>query len=206
MSDSVRKRAERLSDLIRHHEYKYYVENSPEISDIEFDKLMAELQQIEKEHPDLVTSDSPTQRVGGKPVEGFEVAEHRVPMQSIDNTYSVDELREFNERVLRLLPGERVEYVVELKIDGVAVSLLYENGVFVRGASRGDGRRGDNITDNLRTVKEIPLKLRSTGAVPPVLEVRGEVYLSRTEFERINGERERRGETLFANPRNAAAG
>jgi len=206
MSDSVRKRAERLRELIRHHEYRYYVENSPEISDFEFDKLMAELEKLEKEHPALVTSDSPTQRVGGEPVEGFEVAEHRVPMQSIDNTYSVDELKEFNERIQRLLPGERVEYVVELKIDGVAVSLLYEDGVLVRGATRGDGLRGDNITENLRTVREIPLKLRSAGAVPPVLEARGEVYLSKAEFERINKERERKGETPFANPRNAAAG
>jgi DNA ligase (NAD+) len=206
MSDSVRKRAERLRELIRHHEYKYYVENSPEISDFEFDKLMAELQRIENEHPELLTSDSPTQRVGGKPVEGFEVAEHRVPMQSIDNTYSVDQLKEFHERVLRLLPGETVEYIVELKIDGVAVSLLYENGLFVRGTTRGDGLRGDNITENLRTVREIPLKLRSAAAVPLVLEARGEIYLSKTEFERINIERESKGEPLFANPRNAAAG
>ena len=206
MSDSVGKRAERLRELIRHHEYRYYVENRPEISDFEFDKLMAELEGLEKEHPELVTSDSPTQRVGGEPVEGFEVAEHRVPMQSIDNTYSVDELKEFNERVQRLLPGERVEYVVEPKIDGVAVSLLYENGVLARGATRGDGQRGDNVTENLRTVREIPLKLRSAGPVPPVLEARGEIYLSKAEFERINNERRRKGETLFANPRNAAAG
>jgi DNA ligase (NAD+) len=206
MPDSVSKRAERLRELIRHHEYRYYVENSPEISDFEFDKLMAELEELEKEHPELVTPDSPTQRVGGEPVEGFEVAEHRVPMQSIDNTYSVDELKEFDERVQRLLPGERVEYVVEPKIDGVAVSLLYEGGVLVRGATRGDGQRGDNITENLRTVREIPLKLRSAGTVPPVLEARGEIYLSKAEFERINKERERKGETPFANPRNAAAG
>ncbi len=206
MSDSVRKRAERLRELVRHHEHKYYVENSPEISDFEFDKLMAELEELEKTHPELVTPDSPTQRVGGEPAEGFEVAEHRVPMQSIDNTYSVDELKEFNERVLRMLPGERVEYVVELKIDGVAVSLLYEDGVLVRGATRGDGQRGDNITENLRTVREIPLKLRSAGPVPPVLEARGEIYFSKAEFERINKEREKEGETPFANPRNAAAG
>ena len=206
MSDAVGKRIEKLRELIRYHEYKYYVENSPETPDFEFDALMVELQKLEKEHPELVTPDSPTQRVGGKPVEGFKVVEHRVPMQSIDNTYSVDELKEFNERVLRLLPGERVEYVVELKIDGVAVSLGYEAGVFVRGATRGDGQRGDDITENLRTIREMPLKLRSTDGVPPVLEVRGEIYLSKGEFERINNEREKEGETPFANPRNAAAG
>jgi len=206
MSDSVRKRIVELRELIRYHEYKYYVENDPEISDFEFDKLMAELQTIEKNHAALVTPDSPTQRVGGKPVEGFAVVEHRVPMQSIDNTYSADELREFEERISRLLAGEPVEYVVELKIDGVAVSLWYEDGMFVQGATRGDGRRGDDITANLRTVREIPLKLRADGAVPPVLEARGEIYLSKREFERINKKRGEEGEPLFANPRNAAAG
>ena len=205
-TDSVTKRIEKLRELIRYHEYKYYVENAPEISDFEFDRLMAELQELEKKHPNLVTADSPTQRVGGKPLEAFEVVEHRVPMQSIDNTYSVDEIRQFDERVSRLLDGEAVEYVVELKIDGVAVSLLYEDGVLVRGATRGDGQRGDDVTENLRTVKEIPLKLRPVNGVPAVLEARGEIYLPKAEFQRINREREKRGEPLFANPRNAAAG
>jgi DNA ligase (NAD+) len=206
MPDSVRKRIDELRELIRHHEYKYYVENRPQISDFEFDKLMAALQTLEKNNPALITSDSPTQRVGGAPVEGFAVVEHRVPMQSIDNTYSADEIREFDARISRLLSGEPVEYIVELKIDGVAVSLWYEDGVFVQGATRGDGRRGDDITANLRTVRAIPLKLRTNGAVPPVIEARGEVYLPKREFERINKEREKEGEPLFANPRNAAAG
>ncbi len=205
-TDSVTKRIERLRELIRYHEHKYYVEHNPEISDFEFDRLMAELEELEKKHPELVTPDSPTQRVGGEPLEAFDVVEHRMPMQSIDNTYSVNEIREFDDRVSRLLHGEAVEYVVELKIDGVAVSLLYEDGVFVRGATRGDGQRGDDVTENLRTVKEIPLKLRAADVVAPVLEARGEIYLSRAEFQRINRERERRGEPLFANPRNAAAG
>jgi len=204
--DATTKRIEELRELIRYHEYKYYVENEPEISDFEFDRLMAELRELEKKRPDLVTPDSPTQRVGGKPLEAFEVVEHRVPMQSIDNTYSVDEISEFHERVSRLLHGEAVEYIVELKIDGVAVSLLYEDGIFVRGATRGDGQRGDDVTENLRTVKEIPLRLRPAKAVPPVLEARGEIYLAKAEFQRINREREKRGEPLFANPRNAAAG
>ena len=206
MSDFGGKRIEKLRELIRYHEYKYYVENSPEISDFEFDKLMAELLELEEKHPELVTSDSPSQRVGGKPVEEFAVVEHRVPMQSIDNTYSPDELREFDARISRLLPGERVEYIVELKIDGVAVSLSYEDGILVQGATRGDGRRGDDVTANLRTVREIPLKLRTNGGVPRVLEARGEIYLSKAEFERINKDREKEGEPLFANPRNAAAG
>lgn len=204
--ESVRKRVDELRGLIRYHEYKYYVENSPEISDFEFDKLMAELQDLEEKHPELVTLDSPTQRVGGEPIEGFEVVEHRIPMQSIDNTYSADELREFDARITRLLPGERVEYIVELKMDGVAVSLWYEDGVLTRGATRGDGRRGDDVTANLRTVREVPLKLKTADGAPPVLEARGEVYLPKAEFERINREKEKEGEPLFANPRNAAAG
>jgi len=195
-----------LRRIIRRHERLYYIENAPEISDYEFDRLMKELDQFEKDNPHLITPDSPTQRVGGAPLEGFETIEHRVPMLSIDNTYSADELHEFDSRLGRLLPGEAVAYVVEPKIDGVAVALWYENGALVRGATRGDGLRGDDITANLKTVRELPLQIEDGDRVPAVLEVRGEMYMSRPEFDRLNREREAEGEPPFANPRNAAAG
>jgi len=208
MSDSVRQQAEKLREQIRYHERKYYVENAPEITDFEFDTLMKRLEAIERDHPELVSPDSPTQRVGGEPVDKFAVVEHRVPMLSIDNTYSPAELREFDRRVHRgLADGAEPVYVAELKIDGVAVSLWYENGVLVQGATRGDGTRGDDITANIRTVRQVPLRLTPQRyPVPPVLEVRGEVYLPKAEFARINRRREQNGEPLFANPRNAAAG
>ncbi len=201
--------AERIAELraqIRHHEERYYVLNDPEISDAEFDALLEELEALEREHPDLVTPDSPTQRVGGRPVEGFETVEHPVPMLSLDNAYSEDEVRAFDERVRRGLgaPGAALAYVTELKIDGLSISLVYENGVLVRGVTRGDGQRGEDVTSNVRTVRAIPLQLRE--AVAGRIEVRGEVYLPRQAFERANREREARGEPIFANPRNAAAG
>jgi len=222
MSDSVRQEADKLRDQIRYHERKYYVENAPEITDFDFDQLMKRLEAIEHDHPELVTPDSPTRRVGGEPLEGFDVVEHRVPMLSIDNTYSPEELHEFDRRVRRGLAGSAgqqemsldtsahgsdLSYVVELKIDGVAVSLWYENGILVQGATRGDGTRGDDITANLRTVRQVPLRLtpRERSAAP-VIEVRGEVYLPKAAFARINRQREENGDPLFANPRNAAAG
>jgi len=208
VANSVRQKVEQLRREINRHNYLYYVQNNPEISDYEYDMLYKELEELEKKHPGLITPDSPTQRVGGQPVEGFRSVRHEIPMLSIDNTYSADELKEFDRRTKKLLPGEKIDYVVELKIDGVAVSLRYENGRLTQGATRGDGVTGDDITLNLRTIKEIPLILIEPKEipVPRVLEARGEVYLPRREFERLNKERKKSGEALFANPRNAAAG
>ncbi len=199
---------EELRSLVRHHDYKYYVEASPEISDYKYDQLLRRLQDLELAHPELVTPDSPTQRVGGQPPEGFPQVRHQVPMLSIDNTYSFDGLRRFEERVTRWLEGEAHRFVVEPKIDGVGVSLRYEDGVLVRGATRGDGRVGDDITANLKTVRGVPLRLRDlrTGSMPTVLEARGEVFLPVSEFQRLNEERQESGEPQFAHPRNAAAG
>jgi DNA ligase (NAD+) len=194
-----------LRSEIARHDRLYYVEAMPEISDKEYDFLVKRLEAIEKAHPELVTPDSPTQRVGGQPLEFFRTVEHAVPMLSIDNTYSYDEVREWDERVRRgLTRGEAVRYVVELKVDGVAVSLRYEKGAMVLGATRGDGYRGDDITANLRTVRGIPLKL---GDEPPVLlEVRGEVFMNNAELVRLNDLRREAGEPPFANPRNSTAG
>jgi len=208
------KPAERIAELrrqIRYHEERYYVLNDPEIADAEFDALMGELEALEAENPDLVSSDSPTQRVSGRPAAGFVTVEHAEPMLSLDNAYSEEELREFDGRVRRglALAGESVEqvdYVAELKIDGVSLALTYENGMLVRGATRGDGIRGEEVTSNVRTIRAIPLKLRTADLKDPRIEIRGEVYLPRRVFERINKEKADAGEPLFANPRNAAAG
>jgi DNA ligase (NAD+) len=204
--------AERIADLrarIRHHEERYYVLNDPEISDAEFDLLVKELEALERERPDLVTPDSPTQRVGGRPVEGFDSVVHQVPMLSLDNSYDDEELAAFDERLRRALADAGVEaaepaYVAELKIDGLSISLTYQDGLLVRGVTRGDGYRGEDVTSNVRTIRAIPLSL--PGRVAGAVEVRGEVYLPRAAFERINREREEREEPVFANPRNAAAG
>jgi DNA ligase (NAD+) len=195
-----------LREQVRHHEERYYIHNDPEIADAEFDRLLHELERLEAEYPELVTPDSPTQRVAGRPVEGFRTVDHLVPMLSLDNTYSADELREFDERVRKgaALGDEPVAYVAELKIDGLSIALTYEGGVLVRGATRGDGQRGEEVTANVRTIRAVPLRLRDAPAGR--LEVRGEVYLSRAAFSKMNAERERDGEALFANPRNAAAG
>jgi DNA ligase (NAD+) len=202
-------RIDELRRLLRHHEERYYVLNDPEVADAEFDVLLRELERLEAEYPDLVTDDSPTRRVGGRAAAGFPTVEHAEPMLSLDNAYSEDELRAFDDRVRRGLgldaPTEGVPYVAELKIDGVSIALTYENGALVRGATRGDGVRGEEVTANIRTVRAIPLRLRETG-LSGRLEIRGEVYLPRKAFERINAQREEAGETLFANPRNAAAG
>lgn len=203
-SKSAASRIEELRRLIRRHEHKYYVENDPEISDAEFDGLMAELAGLEAASPDLVTRDSPTRRVGGVPTDGFATVDHAIPMLSLDNTYSADELRDFDRRVKARLDGEALGYVVELKLDGVSVSLTYADGVLAVGATRGDGSRGDDVTANLRTIRSIPLRL--SGRVDGPLEVRGEVYMSRSGFEELNRARKRNGEAPFANPRNAAAG
>src|SRR5690348_14628472 len=195
-----------LRDLIRHHENCYYVLDAPEISDEQFDVLLHELERLEAEHPDLVTPDSPTQRVAGRPTEGFPTVEHIAPMLSLDNAYNEAELRAFDERVRRGAGrGDApIAYVAELKIDGLSIALTYENGTLVRGATRGDGVRGEDVTANVRTIKAIPLSLRDAPAGR--MEVRGEVYLPRASFARINAEREAEGEPVFMNPRNAAAG
>ena len=202
---SAKERALELRRLINHHNYLYYVEAQPEISDREFDRLLDELKKLEAGHPELVTPDSPTQRVGGQPIEGFATVRHRAPMLSIDNTYSAGELREFDRRVRKLLGSEPVSYVVELKIDGVAISLTYEEGRFTVGATRGDGETGDDVTHNLRTIPSLPLQLR-TDSPPRLFEVRGEVYLERAELARINRQRTDKGLEVYANPRNLAAG
>lgn len=196
---------ERLREEIRRHDYLYYVLAEPEISDREYDKLYRRLVELEESHPELITPDSPTQRVGGQPLAGFEQVRHAVPMLSIDNTYNEAELRDFDGRVCRGLGGEAYRYVVDPKIDGVAVSLRYEGGRFALGATRGDGRLGDDITQNLRCVRSIPLRLIGK-RLPDVLEVRGEVYWPRSAFERFNERRAKAGEPTFANPRNATAG
>lgn len=203
--EDAARRVEELRRLIRYHDRKYYVEHSPEISDAEYDALYAELLELERLHPDLVSPDSPTQRVGSELDGEFPTVEHRVPMLSLDNTYSEGELREFDARLCRFLGVQSIEYYVELKIDGVAVSLTYEGGRLARGLTRGDGRVGEDITGNLRTLRSIPLVLEG-GDVPRFIEVRGEVYLPRAEFARLNAEAEEKGERTFANPRNAAAG
>ena len=196
-----------LRRLIRHHEEQYYIHTAPEISDAEFDALLHELEQLESDNPDLVTSDSPTQRVGGRLVEGFATLEHKVPMLSLDNAYNEEELRAFDERVKRsagLDQEQTVAYVAEMKIDGLSIALTYENGRLLRGATRGDGVRGEDVTHNVRTIRAIPLALKD--GPKGSIEIRGEVYLSRAAFERMNKEREEAEEPLFANPRNAAAG
>ena len=203
----VKHEIEELRKIIRRHDNLYYVRNSPEISDQEYDRLYKKLKDLEDANPDLITPDSPTQRVGGKPSEGFSVVKHIVPMLSMDNTYSADELREFDERVRKNLKGEGYEYVVELKFDGVSISLLYENGIWARGATRGDGVEGDDVSNNLKTIRSIPLSFKEfVKKVPKVVEMRGEVYMTKKIFEQINREKEKEGEELFANPRNATAG
>jgi DNA ligase (NAD+) len=199
-------RIQQLRAQIRHHEELYYVQNTPEISDAEFDRLLHELERLEADHPDLVTPDSPTQRVAGRPTESFPTVEHVVPMLSLDNAYDEDDLRAFDERLRKGagLGDAAAPYVTELKIDGLSIALTYEGGRLVRGATRGDGVRGEDVTANVRTIKAIPLVLR--GAPAGRIEVRGEVFLPRSSFARINAEREGEGEPLFANPRNAAAG
>ena len=202
------KEAERLRKLIRHYDRKYYVESRPEIGDQEYDRLMRRLQDLEAENPELVTPDSPTQRIGDRPLDGFTQVHHREPMTSLDNTYSADELGEFDARVRRLVAGEPVNYAVELKFDGVSVSLVYEKGNFVRGVTRGDGEQGDDITSNLKTIRSIPLSLHDHGDAASIrfMEVRGEVYMPRSAFDALNRQKEKEGEPLFANPRNAASG
>jgi DNA ligase (NAD+) len=207
MAKDTKRRIDRLRAEIRRHDYLYYVLNQPEISDQQYDKLFAELKSLEGKFPGLITPDSPTQRVSEKPLEGFKTVRHAVPMLSMDNTYSAEELRAFDERVAKGLESHDYDYVVELKIDGVAISIRYEKGKLVRAATRGDGRVGDDITANARTIKAVPLALMAGEVkVPDVLEVRGEAYMPTKAFVGLNKQREKEGEVLFANPRNATAG
>lgn len=201
MPDIVKELAE-LRDTLNYHAKKYYTEDAPEISDFEYDALMRRLKQIEAEHPELITPDSPTQRIGGAVLSSFDTVRHEVPMESLQDVFSFEELYDFDRRVREYTDAPR--YVVEYKIDGLSVSLRYEKGVFVQGATRGDGTVGEDVTENLRTVREIPMVL--SGDVPESLTVRGEVYMSRAVFAKLNAEREREEKPLFANPRNVAAG
>jgi len=198
---------EKLRDEIRRHDELYYVNDSPEISDREYDLLIEKLQQLEEANPELITPDSPTQRIGGRPAEGFPEVVHTRPMMSLDNSYNIDELRAFDERCQRLADGRPLEYVAELKIDGLSLSLRYEDGVLTRGVTRGDGRIGEEVTQNARTIRSVPLRLKSQPKrIDGPLEVRGEVFIPLDVFQKTNAEREEAGEPRFANPRNAAAG
>jgi DNA ligase (NAD+) len=202
----VQQRVEALREKLRYHEYRYYVLDDPEISDAEYDLLMRELKSLEEAHPELVTSDSPTQRVGGKPREGFVKVEHSSPMLSLDNAYNEQELRDWERRVHELSGEKQVEYVCELKLDGLSMALRYENGRYMRAVTRGDGSIGEDVTPNVRTIRSVPLVANSKAKLPGVFEVRGEVLMPISAFERMNEDREKQNLPKFANPRNAAAG
>ena len=210
MAKAIEKEIEKLRNDIRYHEYRYYVLDNPEISDFEFDKLMRRLQKLEAQNPELVTPDSPTQRVGGQPAEEFPKLRHSLPMLSLDNTYSVDELKDFDRRVRELSGRSKIEYVGELKLDGLSMALTYEDGVLTHGVTRGDGVEGEDVTANVKTIRSVPLRIDPKGKEmigdPRRFEARGEVILPRKAFEQTNAQREAAGEARFANPRNAAAG
>ena len=205
MPANIEQQIERLRDEIRRHNRLYYVESRPEIRDLEFDKLLKKLEQLERSHPEYDSPDSPSHKVGGEPIQGFKTLEHRVPMLSIDNVYDEASVLEFDKRVRKLIDEAKIEYTAEYKIDGVALALVYENGRLVRGITRGDGRRGDDVTHNARTIGGVPLKFLGNN-VPPVLEVRGEAYIANSDFANIRAEQEKQGVQPFANPRNATAG
>jgi len=204
MKSAIEQKIKSLREQIRKHDYLYYVLNQPQIPDQEYDRLSSELKKLEQQHPQLITPDSPTQRISDRPIEGFAQVKHAISMLSIDNTYSDEELQDFDQRVEKGLGTKNYSYVVELKIDGLAVSLRYEKGILALGATRGDGEKGDDVTNNIRTIRAIPLSLQDD--VPDVLETRGEVYMPKKAFEKLNEEREQQELPLFANPRNAAAG
>ena len=204
---STQQEIEQLREEVRKHEELYYVFDNPEISDVDYDKLLERLRKLEDQHPEFVTPDSPTQRVGGRPAEGFAEVVHRRPMLSLDNSYNIEELRAFDQRCQRLADGRPLDYVAELKIDGLSISLHYSNQILERGVTRGDGRTGEDVTQNARTIRSVPLSIRKNAEnIGPELEVRGEVFIPRKVFEKTNAEREEQGEPKFANPRNAAAG
>ena len=200
---AARKRIEELRRLLRHHEHLYYVKNAPEVTDAEFDALLRELRELEEAHPELVTPDSPTQRVGGAPLEEFVKVRHVVPMMSLENAYSIGELEEWENRIRRVVPEEKFTYEAELKIDGLSITCLYENGRLILGATRGDGVMGEDVTQNVKTIRTLPFALPEA---PALVEARGEVYMPWNVFHQLNEAREEAGEPLFANPRNAASG
>ena len=207
--ENIRQQAQKLRETVELHNYRYYVLDAPAIPDVEYDKLFRELQQLEQRYPQLVTPDSPTQRVGAAPLKEFSQVTHRTPMLSLSNAFEEAEVNAFDRRVCQGLEEDNVEYAVEPKFDGLAVSLCYENGVFATGATRGDGYTGEDVTLNLRTVKSIPLHLPDGlhgNHQPTLLEVRGEVLMLKADFEKLNRQQRDRGEKEFMNPRNAAAG
>jgi len=207
MEQDVRSEIEELREAIRRHNYLYYVLDKPKVSDAEYDALFRRLQELEEAHPDLITPDSPTQRVGAPPAQGFATATHAVPMRSLANAFNFDELRDFDRRVRKLLDAAEVTYLAEPKLDGLSVELVYRDGLFVQGSTRGDGVNGEDVTANLRTIRSVPLRLPNPGRrVPSLLEVRGEVYIDKGDLTRLNLKREKEGLALFANPRNLAAG
>jgi DNA ligase (NAD+) len=206
VTDSIEQQIQKLREDIEHHEYLYYVLDQPEISDAEYDKVMRHLQELEEAHPQYLTPDSPTQRVGGKPREGLQRAEHSSPMLSLDNALNEEELREFDVRVKSLLGAQKYNYVAELKLDGLSMAIQYRDGRFGRALTRGDGRVGEDVTENARTIRSLPLRVKKTQKSWPAFEVRGEVVMPRTSFERLNANRESAQLAKFANPRNAAAG
>ncbi|MDO8601413.1 MAG: NAD-dependent DNA ligase LigA, partial [bacterium] len=197
-------RIEKLKELINHHRYLYHVEDRQEISESALDSLKHELFQLEQQFPGFITKDSPTQRIGGKLSEGFKKVEHSAKMLSMEDLFSEKELQEWEGYIKRLAPSIDLEYFAELKIDGFAINLIYENGIFVRGATRGDGKVGEDVTQNLKTIESIPLKLEKVLA--KTMEIRGEVYMRKKDFEKFNGEQKKSGLPVFANPRNLAAG
>ncbi|MGD9386917.1 MAG: NAD-dependent DNA ligase LigA, partial [Gammaproteobacteria bacterium] len=203
---AVAARAADLRERLEYHNYRYYVLDDPEIPDVEYDQMFRELQQLEAEHPELCTPDSPTQRVGGAPVEGFDEVRHLLPMLSLENAFTAEELQAFDRRVRERLGSEaEISYAAETKLDGTAISLLYEDGRLVRAATRGDGQTGEDVTHNARTVESIPLRLRGKG-YPARLEIRGEIFMPKSGFERLNKHLAGQGSKTFVNPRNAAAG
>lgn len=220
VGEEIRKRAEQLRREIEYHNYRYYVLDSPVISDAQYDKLMRGLIELEERYPEIRTPDSPTQRIGAKPIDRFPVMKHTIPMLSLDDAFNEEEAREFDKRIKKILnmgDADKIEYICEPKMDGLAVEIIYENGVFLRGGTRGDGYEGEDVSNNLKTIKAIPLKLGLIKEedlpkdaikkdIPSILEVRGEVFMTKEEFKRINREREKSGEPLFANPRNSASG
>jgi DNA ligase (NAD+) len=206
ISPKVRERVNRLREEIHRHDYRYYVLAEPEITDFEYDTLYRELKQLEERYPALITPDSPTQRVGGEPLKEFRTVRHTTPMLSLSNTYSEEDIRDFDRRIASLLPNQRYNYVCEVKFDGVSLSLKYEKGILVLGATRGDGTNGDDITLNVKTIRSIPLRLNDTSKTMLDCEIRGEVIMEREDFRRMNEEKELIGEKLFANPRNSVAG
>ena len=207
---AVKKQIAELREKLRHHEYKYYVQDDPEISDAAYDRLMARLSELEAAYPELITADSPTLRVGGKPRVGFETVQHSRPMLSLDNSYSYDDLRDFDRRAREVSGQPELQYVAEHKFDGLSISLQYEDGGLARAVTRGDGRTGEDVTLNVKTIRSVPLRLDPAALkrakLPGTFEVRGEIMMPRKSFEELNRQQELSGGKIFANPRNAAAG